>query len=125
MNRYNTKKKEKYYREVAEMHFGRGMGVAAIAKAVPISSKTISRWISIFAAENNISHTMAKNEQETDNPQVDTAHSDDVKALKAEIKRLKAELRMHKIRGDLYDEIINVAERNMGIQIRKKAGTKQ
>jgi len=38
---------------------------------------------------------------------------------------LKKELRREKLRADLNDEIINVAERKFNIQIREKAGAKR
>ncbi len=41
------------------------------------------------------------------------------------IARLEKELEDARLRADLYNEIINVAEQKFGIQIRKKAGTKQ
>lgn len=111
------------------MYYGRGMSIASIEEVVPISRKTISRWISIFAAEKNISSSMAKSKQVSNIQAVDIKpeknNNDEVKALKAEIRHLKAELRIQTIRGDLYDEIMGVAERNLGVQIRKKAGTKQ
>jgi hypothetical protein len=39
--------------------------------------------------------------------------------------RLEKELRREKLRADLNDEIINVAEQKFNIQIRKKAGAKR
>lgn len=41
------------------------------------------------------------------------------------IARLEKELDDARLRADLYEEIINVAEKKFDIQIRKKAGTKQ
>ena len=41
------------------------------------------------------------------------------------IARLEKELEDARLRADLYEEIINVAEKKFDIQIRKKAGTKQ
>ena len=50
---------------------------------------------------------------------------DEVKALKAEISRLKRELADESLRADAYNEMINVAEKRFNIPIRKKAGAKQ
>jgi len=46
-------------------------------------------------------------------------------SLLQEIARLKKELRDARLERDLYNEIINVAEKKFDIQIRKKAGAKQ
>jgi len=61
-----------------------------------------------------------------------TAQSIEQLSLEAEVKRLKAEkarlesnLRMAEIKADLYNEMIDVAEKMYDIPIRKKAGTKQ
>lgn len=41
------------------------------------------------------------------------------------IAQLEKELEEARLRADLYDEIITVAEKKFDIQIRKKAGTKR
>jgi hypothetical protein len=43
----------------------------------------------------------------------------------AEIALLKEKLRMANMRADAYNELINVAEKQFNISIRKKAGAKQ
>ena len=49
----------------------------------------------------------------------------DVLALQAELKKLRAQLVDAEIKAEAYDELINVAESKFHIQIRKKAGAKQ
>lgn len=54
--------------------------------------------------------------------------SDDKKCPESpleKIARLEKELQDARLLADLYNEIINVAEKKFDIQIRKKAGTKQ
>ena len=50
---------------------------------------------------------------------------DELKEMKAEIKRLQEALEMEKLRSKAFDTMIDVAEANFNIPIRKKAGTKQ
>ncbi len=45
--------------------------------------------------------------------------STDVEELRAQIKKLQEEIRREKIRADLNEEIINVAEKKFNIKIRK------
>ena len=45
--------------------------------------------------------------------------------LKAENKRLQDALAMAELRAKAYEKMIDVAEQNLNISIRKKAGTKQ
>ncbi len=49
----------------------------------------------------------------------------DKQSLRSEVTRLRKALREMSMRADLYDEMINVAEKQFNISIRKKAGTKQ
>lgn len=56
---------------------------------------------------------------------VNEALPDDVIALQKEIKDLRAQLTKAEIKAEAFDELINVAEAQFGIQIRKKAGAKR
>ncbi|MFQ7114425.1 MAG: transposase, partial [Hallella bergensis] len=49
----------------------------------------------------------------------------EVKALQAEIRRLKKELAHESLRADAFNELINVIEKQFNISIQKKAGAKQ
>lgn len=49
----------------------------------------------------------------------------DVASLQAEISRLKSQLAQASLRADAFDELINVAEKQFNISIRKKTGAKQ
>lgn len=50
---------------------------------------------------------------------------EDLKKAKEENKRLKEALELEKLRSRAFDTMIDVAEKNFNIPIRKKAGTKQ
>ena len=50
---------------------------------------------------------------------------DELKKAKEENKRLKEALELEKLRSRAFDTMIDVAEKNFNIPIRKKAGTKQ
>lgn len=55
------------------------------------------------------------------NNQVTTKEAD---SLKMKLAKLKEELKYQRLRADAYDEMINVAEEQFDIKIRKKAGAK-
>ena len=69
-------------------------------------------------------------EPETDNP-TDMAKKtkqqleDELKKAKEENRRLREALELEKLRSRAFDTMIDVAEKNFNIPIRKKAGTKQ
>jgi len=126
MSDYQTKKQEMYYDEAIRLHFELGYGEDRIAKILPIGHTTAWRWFRKFAAENkDKTTTMAKTEKKTAPRTCDGETKEDIQSLKAELSALKDKLRQAEMRADLYDEMINVAEKKFKVEIRKKAGAKQ
>ena len=66
-----------------------------------------------------------KRKQESIEASFQSPLPDDKQSLQSEVARLRKALREASMRADLYDEMINVAEKQFNISIRKKAGTKQ
>ena len=63
----HTKKQKLYYDEVIRLHREYGYGESRISRILPIGHATVSRWISIFAADNKeISVRMKKQKQKID-----------------------------------------------------------
>lgn len=52
------------------------------------------------------------------------AFTEDYDRLRAEVTRLRKELRHEKMRAEALDTMIDVAEEMFGIPVRKKSGTK-
>ena len=48
-----------------------------------------------------------------------------IRVLKAELKKARKEAELEKLRAHAYDTMINLAEERFNIPIRKKSGTKQ
>ena len=113
------------------MYVNQGLPVTNIAKIIPVHKATIYRWIANFVAINPqaepsvMARKSKKEEQTRSNVPVNEALPDDVLALQKEIKQLRAQLTKAEIKAEAFDELINVAEAQFGIQIRKKAGAKQ
>ena len=120
-------KREMYFDEVIRLHYELGYGETKIAEIIPIDHTTAWRWIRKFAAENKGKTTaMARTKKETTTTKAsDEEAKDDIQALKAELSAMKAKLKMAELRADLYDEMINVAEKKFKVEIRKKAGAKR
>lgn len=125
MWKYNCEKRNKYYDEVIHLYTQEGLGRSKISRIIPVGETTISRWIRNFADEKQIQVVMKR--KSSINPETPEAgiESGDVKALQAEIARLKKELAHESLRADAFNELINVAEKQFNISIRKKAGAKQ
>lgn len=130
MNHYSSTR-DSYLSKALDMYVNRGLPATHIAKIIPVHKATIYRWIANFAAVNpqEKPSVMAKKSKkeapaQTEAP-ISMALPDDVIALQKEIKELRAQLTKAEIKAEAYDELINVAEAQFGIQIRKKAGAKQ
>ena len=125
MWKYNCEKRNKYYDEVIRLYTQEGMGRKRISRIIPVDETTISRWIRIFANENQNQAIMKRKSFIKSETSASSVESTDVKALQAEISRLKKELAHESLRADAFNELINVAEKQFNISIRKKAGAKQ
>jgi len=120
-----------YYDEVIRLYFEEGLGSLRITHLIPVSRSTILRWIRNFVSENpEYRYQM----QKASTPKLvdpaaierqEKASLEEIKALKEELGRLRVELQKAELRADLYDEMINVAERQFNIPIRKKVGVKR
>lgn len=106
-----------------------GLSYGRISKIISVPEETIRRWCIKFASssKNALPHPMKKKKEQIDEQisEVNQSLPQDVLALQAELKKLRAELLNAEIKAEAYDELINVAESKFGIQIRKKAGAKQ
>ncbi len=119
-------KREMYFDEVIRLHYEFGYGENKIAEILPIGHTTAWRWIRKFAAENKGKTTsMTRTKKKTAPKASDGEAKDDIQSLKAELSALKDKLKQAEMRADLYDEMINVAEKKFKVEIRKKAGAKR
>lgn len=97
-----------------------------ISKIIPVSEATVRRWCAKFAPELYYVDFMVKKKTLREKHVRDSVSlPSDIEALQAEILRLKSELTKAEIKAEAYDEMINVAESELGISIRKKSGAKQ
>ena len=130
MNHYSSTR-DSYLSKVLDLYLNQGVRPGRIAKIVPVDRATIYRWIANFAdvnpqVESSVMAKKSKKEEPAHSDMlVNKALPDEVLALQKEIKQLRAQLTKAEIKAEAFDELINVAEAQFGIQIRKKAGAKQ
>ena len=139
MWKYESKKRAAYYERAVKLYYEEQLGCRKIAQIFSLSKNTISNWIRTFAVENPENELVMKRQGKrhvpiasevsvsptpTTTSTPDISQFGDVSCLQAEIKRLKKALEHESLRADVYEEMINVAEQQFGISIRKKAGTK-
>lgn len=126
---YQTALKNQYYDKVIDLYVNKHLSSRRISAIIPLSKTTIMRWIANFAEENPevliMSKRTVKPRKEIVEPEPRQELPDDVKALQAELARVKEELRKEKLRADAYDTMIDIAEDMFKVPIRKKAGAKR
>ena len=127
---YQTEKLLKYYDSVIETYLSTGYSANKLAKLFPVSNETIRRWIANFAQDNPdvpimVKRRVVKRRQTIVEQQARQELPDDIKALQAELAKVKEELRKEKLRADAYDTMIDIAEDMFKVPIRKKAGAKR
>lgn len=136
MGSYIEQQKEKMPK--ARTLYAEGLTAGRIAKVLSMSRTTVYRWIANFAEEKgkNMSAKQRNNKRSTfttsegsraqsHSSQVLSSKSDSSTSAESEsaaqkIARLEKELKEARLRADLFDEMINVAEKKFDIQIRKK-----
>ena len=115
-----SKKRELYYDEVIRLHYTEGVQLCELNKLIPVNPSTIKKWISNFASEQKDRRLRMK-AHESQSPVANT----DVEKLQSELAKLKKELEYEQLKSAAFNEMINVAEKQFNISIRKKAGAKQ
>ena len=120
MRRYNSEKRNRYYDEVIRLYTQEGLGSSKISRIIPVGRTTITSWIRNFADENEVQVVMERKSSIIADSPMTSVESTDVKILQAEIARLKKELAHESPRADAFNELINVAEKQFNISIRKK-----
>ena len=92
-----------------------GLSIYRFSKENRLSDGVLKYWLRKFAPEYD-TPTIMKGKQD---------ESEQIRALKQELKLARLEASRQKMRADLYNEMIDVAEEMFNVPIRKKASTKQ
>jgi hypothetical protein len=127
--------KKLYLSRVLRLYFEEGMCYRSISEILPVSFASVGYWIRNFAKEyksqteimeaisNLDKFSLEQSGKEKD--KVNTGSSKDTASLESELASLRDELKYQRLRADAYDEMINVAEEQFNIKIRKKVGVKR
>jgi len=103
--------------EVLRFYAETDLSYGEIAEENGVQVRTVEYIVRNFASELPNVPTMRKKKSE--------AGKEDYDRLRAEVTRLRKELRQAKMRADALDTMIDVAEEMFNIPVRKKAGAKQ
>lgn len=110
-------KRQAIREEVLRLYAETDLSYGEIAEENQIQTRTVEYIIHNFASELPTVPVMRKKKKD--------AGGEDYDRLRAEVTRLRKELRQQTMRADALDTMIDVAEEMFNIPVRKKAGTKQ
>src|SRR3982750_3976992 len=106
-----------------------GGGFRKLAEKCGISRTTICKWVLIHQGIHNLPPTKKQESYSTSSmnsaPKKSTSTDKETDALQQKIAALEKQLQWQKLRADALDTMINIAEKQLDIQIRKKPGTQQ
>lgn len=115
--------------QVIQEYLTTGCGFRKLAAKYGISRTTICKWVMIHQGIHNlpptekqqIYSTSSMNSSKKDNPKSDASTQE----LLQKIRQLEKQLEWEKLRSTALDTMINIAEKDLNIQIRKKPGAQQ
>jgi len=107
-----------------------GVGYRTLAKKYGVSRTTINKWVMIHQGIHNLAPT--ENQQKYYLPHVKNkdknlavSTNENIKALEQKIALLEKQLEWEKLRSEALDTMIDIAEKQLNISIKKKSGAQQ
>jgi transposase-like protein len=107
-----------------------GTGYRKLAAKYGVSRSTINKWVMIHQGIHNMAPTEKQQKYYLSgmNSKPEKTSSDELniqKELQQKIALLEKQLAWEKLRADSLDTMINIAEKQLDISIRKKPGSQQ
>lgn len=116
--------------QIIQEYLSKGCGFRELASKYGISRTTICKWVAIHQGIHNLPPTEKQVKYSTSSmnsskKKISTEQLSDQQVLQQKIALLEKQLQWEKLRADALDTMINVAEKQLDITIRKKPGTQQ
>lgn len=116
--------------QVIQEYLAQGGGFRKLADKYGISRTTICKWVSIHQGIHNLPPTEKQAKYNTSSmnstkKKLTSEQLNSSEALQQKIEALEKQLEWEKMRSFALDTMINVAEKQLNIQIRKKPGAQQ
>jgi transposase-like protein len=115
--------------QIIQEYLTQGCGFRKLAAKYGISRTTICKWVLIHQGIHNLPPTQKQQSYSTSSmnssPKKSSSDNEQTAALQQKIAALEKQLEWQKLRADALDTMINIAEKQLDITIRKKPGTQQ
>ena len=107
-----------------------GVGYRKLATKYGVSRTTINKWVMIHQgihnlplSEKQVKYNTSSMNSSKSKPSLEQLQN--MEAMQAKIALLEKQLQWEKLRADALDTMINIAEKQLDISIRKKSGNQQ
>ncbi len=116
--------------QVIQEYLTQGCGFRRLAEKYGISRTTICKWVMIHQGIHNLPLTEKQAKYNTSSmnsskKNLTSEQQQSTEALQQKIAALQKQLEWEKLRADALDTMINIAEKQLDITIRKKPGNPQ
>ena len=116
--------------QVIQVYLNTGCGFRKLAAKYGISRTTICKWVLIHQGIHNLPPTQNQQSYSTSSMNSSPKKAADQdqqtnEALLQKVATLEKQLEHQQLRAEVLDTLINVAEKQLNISIRKKPGTQQ
>ena len=115
--------------QIITEYLTQGTGFRKLAAKYGISRTTICKWVAIHQRIHNLPLTEKQKRYSTSSmnssPKKSSTEEQSVDALQQKIAALEKQLEWEKLRSEALDTMINIAEKDLNIPIRKKPGAQQ
>jgi len=115
--------------QIIQEYLTQGVGFRKLAKKYGISRTTICKWVLIHQGIHNLPPTEKQEKYSTSSmnssPKKSLSQNQSIEELQQKIAALEKQLQWEKLRAETLDTMINIAEKDLNIQIRKKSGAQQ
>ena len=116
-------------RQAVKEYLLHGVPYRSLAEKYGVSRSTINKWVLVYQGIHNIprSHKQISYDlqQKALGKKSKQSIQQDKNELEKKIALLEKQLEWEKLKSQALDTMINIAERELNIDIRKKHGTKQ
>jgi transposase-like protein len=116
--------------QIIEEYLNTGCGYRKLQAKYGISRTTICKWVQVYQAVHDLPPTSLQQKHYLDpmaksNQKNQGGSSPTEAVLLQKIASLEKQLAHQELRAEVLDTLINVAEKQLNITIRKKSGTQQ
>jgi transposase-like protein len=115
--------------QIVVEYLTQGSGFRKLAAKYGISRTAICKWVAIHHGIHNLPPTEKQKRYSTSSmnslPKKSLSQEQSVEELQQKIAALEKQLESEKLRSEALDTMINIAEKDLNIPIRKKPGAQQ